>query len=427
MARLLIAFLVSGAVVHAQQAGKPAAAPVDPVRVDAAVRRGVEYLRTARSPSSHHGIRNSDELILLTLIHAGAAENDPRLQELLRSVLEAPLAQTYPVALQAMALEELDRVRYQKRIYHCAQFLVDNQAANGQWSYGKETTLVDPPAGTPTASKSAPSKPGGVVDFSSGPAVRRKPKVVAKLAVARRQDVGGGGGDNSNSQYAALGLRACHDAGIVLPREVVEKAAAWWRNCQAGGPGGEGGEKAGDGKPESKKKPAVPTRGRPAPAEPRGWGYDQPKDGGYGSMTAGAVGALVIFDHILGADWKKDSNVLSGLAWMAQNFSVSENPGRAGKEGGALKWHYYHLYALERVGMLCETDLVGPHAWYAAGAKFLLDAQQANGAWGAASGESKDQTWDTCFAILFLKRATRPLRDVASVDRTYPGRPAPGK
>jgi hypothetical protein len=25
--------------------------------------------------------------------------------------------------------------------------------------------------------------------------------------------------------------------------------------------------------------------------------------------------------------------------------------------------------------------------------------------------------WDTCFAILFLRRATRPLRDVASEDR----------
>jgi hypothetical protein len=27
-----------------------------------------------------------------------------------------------------------------------------------------------------------------------------------------------------------------------------------------------------------------------------------------------------------------------------------------------------------------------------------------------------EPVWDTCFAILFLKRATRPLMDVASVD-----------
>jgi len=40
----------------------------------------------------------------------------------------------------------------------------------------------------------------------------------------------------------------------------------------------------------------------------------------------------------------------------------------------------------------------------------------ADGSWGFKS-DIDSPVWDTCFAILFLRRATRPLNDVASVDR----------
>ena len=63
------------------------------------------------------------------------------------------------------------------------------------------------------------------------------------------------------------------------------------------------------------------------------------------------------------------------------------------------------MYALERVGMLYGTEIMMTHEWYPEGAKQLIDDQKG-GSWG-------DGTRDTCFAILFLKRATRPL-DVAT-------------
>src|SRR5204862_468276 len=88
-------------------------------------------------PSSLHKtplVRNSDALLLLTFLHAGISADDPRVQELLASVLAAPLDRTYSVALRAMVLEELDRVRYQSHIARCAQFLLDNQLSSGQWS-----------------------------------------------------------------------------------------------------------------------------------------------------------------------------------------------------------------------------------------------------------------------------------------------------
>ena len=76
-------------------------------------------------------------------------------------------------------------------------------------------------------------------------------------------------------------------------------------------------------------------------------------------------------------------------------------------------------YALERAGILLNVATIGGKSWYAEGARFILETQQPDGSWTARSkGMPPDHpVWDTCFAILFWKRATRPLEPVASVDR----------
>ena len=51
--------------------------------------------------------------------------------------------------------------------------------------------------------------------------------------------------------------------------------------------------------------------------------------------------------------------------------------------------------------MLFGTETLGSHKWYPEGAEALLALQQADGGWGSDI--------DTCFAILFLTRATRKL------------------
>src|SRR5688572_4971916 len=197
---------------------------VDQARVDAAIRKGVAFLKTSASPgcSLEGGFPNCDELILWTFVHAGVSESDPRFKELLKSILDAPLVHTYAVALQAMVLEEIDRLRYQGRIAHCAQFLVDNQCANGQWGYGKPTTLaLDVPTTAPR-----PATASGVIRF--GEKEKVKPKVTRRIPIRKQRD-GEGAGDNSNTQYAVLGLRACHEAGIVIAPEVYALTTRWWR------------------------------------------------------------------------------------------------------------------------------------------------------------------------------------------------------
>ena len=144
-----ILVLVASGITAAQDPKKPqepAAHPgVDQKRVNRAIHKGIEFLKTAESPG-HNASKTADELLLLTFVHAGA-ETSPRFKELFEKMMQGPLEATYNVALQAMILEELDRVRHQARIHQCAQFLIDNECANGQWSYGTPGVYRNTPPG----------------------------------------------------------------------------------------------------------------------------------------------------------------------------------------------------------------------------------------------------------------------------------------
>ncbi len=388
-AAVFLFILLGGSLAQAQ----------DQAKIDAAIRKGLDYLKGADSPPHPHSkATHSDELILYTFVVADVAPTNPRFKSLLDRVLTDEPHQTYKVALQAMALEELDRVKYQNRIAFCAQHLIDNECTNGQWSYGTPTIAPkDVPTGTASDDKSpsTPKPPTGTRDFGGSEKV--KPKVTHKIAIKKQRD-GGASGDNSNTQYASLGLRACFDAGIIIPEESIQLAVKWLIESMH----------AADGAGDDKTGKGAVVSGGETPAKAQGWSYKGADEGkAYGSMTAGGVGALTIYDYMLKKDWKKDQNVKNGLAWLGKNFSATANPGR----GNA--WLLYYLYGIERAGVLYGTDKIGDHDWYVEGAKYLLSTQGADGSWAVSGGEHP--TWDTCFAILFLKKATKPL--VASTDK----------
>jgi hypothetical protein len=423
---------VLGLLAPAQDAKREAPAAqeslgADPKRVYEAIRKGIDYLRKPDAPNpvtEDMKIASSDELFLLTFIGAGLPESDPDVQRCLKNILSAPFQSVYQVSLQAMVLEELDRARYQGRIWQCAQFLVDAQFAEGLWSYGERTPIPDPPvpavapAGKAVASTGRPRSAE-----ADAPPKRKKPAVARKLAVKKTRDGIGAREyiNNSSAMYAALGLRACHDAGIVIPREVIDRAVKWWLNHQV---------------VEKKEKGAAATAGGVTTGERISWGYyllGAPPALGTPtlSMTTGAVGSLVIYDYLMGADWKKNKAVTGGLNWIGDQFSVAENAGVEVAWGHKRAFHYYYLYALERLGVLYDTPVVGTHKWYPEGASFLLGEQKPNGSWNnsgtwlGGSGVSQP-AWDTCFAVLFLKRATAPLQDVASEDRFIRSGSEPG-
>ena len=363
----------------------PSSGGVNEVKVSQAIERGIAYLRTAPSPDLKGAYQNSDELILLTFIHAGVPPTDPKVLELFKSVTSAPLKRTYKVALLAMCLEALDRVAYQEKLAQCAQFLVDNQCTNGQWTYGQQlesganVAVPDPQARKEVASGGSKPKGGKV----------KPPK---KITIKKTQD-GGDAGDNSNSLYAALGLRACFDANIEIPEATLTSAVKWWREAQFSQLNRN--DKAG--------RKAVAS-GPAVKLPPQGWNYKTPaldERAPYPAMSAGALGSLVCCLHMQKKDWKKDPTVQSAMDWMAEKFEIQA-------------WNGYYMYSLERAGILYGTETFGTRHWYREGANALLGTQHADGSWGedtegATGGTWYGKTWDSCFSVLFLRRATRPL------------------
>lgn len=140
----------------------------------------------------------------------------------------------------------------------------------------------------------------------------------------------------------------------------------------------------------------------------RGWAYlPGNKTPVVGSMTTSGVAALVICKDALesAGKYKKvqkevDQAIRDGCAWLAKHFTVSSNP-------DINAYHYYFLYGLERAGVLSLVHKFGSRDWYEEGVRYLLGAQTGDGSWPSQAPCSAMTR--TCFALLFLKRATTPI------------------
>ena len=222
----------------------------------------------------------------------------------------------------------------------------------------------------------------------------------------------GGNEDLSHTQLVLLALQVAGHCGLEVAPSVYKKALTYVLDTQEA-----------DG-PEQVLwlenpawEPGVEDRYGRFLAGPkfaaRGWSY-LPNYGPTGSMTAAGIASLAIVKSRLGAldaldkhtSKKIDRCMLEGLAWLSKEFTVEEN---AGFES---TWHYYYLWSLERVGSLLGRTHIGKHDWYREGADLLLLQQKPDGNWpGETEGlvkEQQDTILQTCFALLFLKRATTP-------------------
>ncbi len=211
--------------------------------------------------------------------------------------------------------------------------------------------------------------------------------------------------DNSNNQYAALGLYAAQNLKIPLKNIApLKQMISHWMNHQ-----GARGPTINMGLSELDSDRTGVIRN----ASARGWSYRgsgyKKAYGHFGSdrmhMTAGGVGSLRILRGYLqklgalrGRIAKQSRIALrDGLAWMAHNWQMRPYPFNHGGKWGT--WQYYMLYGIERAAMLNNLSTIGDRRWYPEGAELIL---------------TRPNNWlgdvvNTSFVILFLKRATNPI------------------
>lgn len=288
-------------------------------------------------------------LAVLALLNSGSDMEDPSIAGGVKFLREAEPSGTYEIALVASALAAAkDGVRDKGRLLALANKLQDFQikagANAGSWGYAGEQ----------------------------------------------------GSGDNSNSQYAILGLRDCAEAGIPVRREVWEKAQKYWIAAQ--------------------------TQGNVA-----GWGYGRGGGSETGSMTVAGISSLSITTRMLrdhtgdlqggqlnccgnDAEDPAQKALEKAYEWMGRNGSAKENPGPGGM------WYLYYMYGLERAGRLSGKRLFGTKFdWYREGAGHLLGPRGQNAATGAFHGVGGRGGWDndpvlgTSFALLFLAKGLSPV------------------
>ena len=228
-----------------------------------------------------------------------------------------------------------------------------------------------------------------------------------------------GNQDLSSTQLAALALFAAHQFGATVSESVWGDIVEFTLDHQEP-----------EGPAHTRHDPGNPN---PPVDHARGFVYlkgspDRTEGAATGSMTGCGIANLLMARQVLGESskgkklWSErgydrsvDLAIWDGLAWLDKHWSPFQNPVKGG-------YHTYYLYSIERAQDLRGKKLIGKHLWYREGAMQLLsraqitkvadplDArapEQEAAFWNTESTHRPKDVLDTCFTLLFLKRATK--------------------
>jgi hypothetical protein len=230
--------------------------------------------------------------------------------------------------------------------------------------------------------------------------------------------------DLSSTQLAVLALYSAHRFGAKAPPEIWRDVVKFTLAHQ---------EESG---PERQRHvPGYREGNGPPPVDhARGFCYipgspDRTEGKATGAMTGCGLANLLIAREVLRETDKGRRELLEkldepiatavndGLAWLDLHWSAFQNPSGGGH-------HIYYLYCVERAMDILGKNLIGTHPWYTEGARKILDnAKQAKVQealkkgtrevdgmyWETGATHEPKDVLDTCFALLFLKRATKDL------------------
>jgi hypothetical protein len=327
--------------------------PLSGPQVQSAIARSIAAFQKAQKPdgswpdyAQEGGVT---ALVTYALLQAGVSPDDKGVAAALERLRQMPNQSTYVVSLKVLALASADGRKFRAELQACATWLIGMQNGSGGWGYGKMAAA--PPAGEGGGAPAAPL-----------------PTAKNEAALKRTYERP----DLSNTQFAVLALSEAERAGATVPPDVWRKADRYIRTSQL--PGG-------------------------------GWGYvynDADPEEAYGSMTAAAVASLYLCaDRLAGQEAaeavaERLTSIQMGLDWMADHYTLKENPGRA------LAWYYFWLYGLERAGVTSGRRLFGEHDWFREGAALLVAGQRDDGAW-------TDRLYENSLGLLFLAKGFKPL------------------
>jgi hypothetical protein len=339
---LLVGVVALRAPLPVRAAEKPKEPLVQQVRK--AIDAGVRYLRDQEKGNGNWEAVDKasvampggwTSLAMLALLNAGVNPEDPIIERGLNYLRRFEPQHTYVVSLQTMVFAETARNEDRQRIQQNVDWLLKSMVKEGGkckgWSYTREY---------------------------------RSP-------------------DNSNTQYALLGLHAGRLAGAKIDRAVWQGIQDYYVSTQ---------------QPDY------------------GWVYNPSmgRDTTLTMTTAGLCGLLIsgmelnAGREVIQADgtamncgvYAENKPATQALGWIARSDHFTIN----------LRRHtFYNLYGIERAGRLSGQRFFGEHDWYREGCEFLVNAQKEDGSWQEPDGREGWPIISTSFALLFLSKGRTPI------------------
>jgi hypothetical protein len=310
-----------------------------------------------------------------TLLECGAGRDDPAVLKAAKAVRGDAVADhdTYSLALAILFLDRLGEPRDVALIESMAVRLLAGQSSTGGWRYtcpdisAAEVDRLEAHLRRPD--DSFKPKEGRRTSNDLHPAIKKQLSLIGRSAPMNVPD----GGDNCNTQFAALALWTARRYGIPVAPAMTRLNNRFRSDQHADG----------------------------------GWGYFTGANETTPTMTCAGVLALEIVHGVAAeahkhSDPDKDLALARGLRKLSNSVRQPAGDRKEDVPQVGDKF-YYLLWVLGRDCLIYDLKTLDKKDWYAWGVEVLLTNQGPDGLW---HGEFAASGADTCFALLFLKRAS---------------------
>jgi hypothetical protein len=447
-----------GAVLCVALVLAPVTRAADKDAIDRAVHKAAAYLKSQQTKagtwpirgvgssfSDNDGTIGATALCALALLEGDVPREDPALQAALQAVRQQSITTTatYALSLEIMFLDRFGDPADAELIESMAVRLLAGQTPGGGWTYQcpplnaeevrrLQQQLQQRPQ---LVAKDPPQQLRGKGDFKN-----LTPQIQQQVRAVEGGRGGAGpvfssGGDNSNTQFAVLALWIARRQGIPVEAALkriedrfhgTQNADGGWSYIQMPPNMGRGGPPMMMNGPGMGSTPAMTCAGLLGLALGHGSAMES-------TLRAGLPGSAPAPRRQ--RDIGDDKSIKAGIAFLGKSLDVGAGttqpavngpgfpPGPGGPGGppgfgrqpdfgGLHGKRYYFLFSLERVCVAYGLDTIGGKDWYAWGSDLLLRSQLADGSW---LGQFTEGGSDTCFGILFLRRANLAVDLTASL------------